>query len=232
MLSDEDVTLLFCSFLIGLSAFGQSDTTYWATKGDFSIQFNQASFSNWATGGDNSYSGVIGLDYSFDFKKDKLSWENNLILSYGLQSLAKDTRKTEDKIDFSSKYGYKLSDKAYFGALFSVKSQFTNGYNYPNKTDFISRFGAPLYVSIGPGIDYKYNEFLSLFISPASIQWVIINDDYLAAKGVFGNDPGEKIRTQFGASVKMHFNKEIAKKLFISDQTVSVHRKNIMRKLS
>ena len=26
-------------------------------------------------------------------------------------------------------------------------------------------------------------------------------------------------------------NKEIAKKLFISDQTVSVHRKNIMRKL-
>ncbi len=32
--------------------------------------------------------------------------------------------------------------------------------------------------------------------------------------------------------IQAHNNKQIAKKLFISDQTVSVHRKNIMRKLS
>lgn len=137
------------------------------------------------------------------------------MLAYGAQSLDGDLRKTEDKIDFASKYGHKLSEKTYFAVLFSLKSQFANGYNYPNTEDYISKFAAPIYIGIGPGIDYKPNEFLSIFVSPATVQWVIISDTYLSESdlGVFGNAPGEKVRTQFGAALKLNFKKEIAKNI-------------------
>lgn len=208
----KKIFITLSAFIFSLAVFAQADTT-WKTEGDFSIQFNQASFSNWATGGDNSYAGVISLNYAFNYAKDKSSWDNKLMLAYGMQNLDGDFRKTEDKIDFSSKYGRKLNEKIYFGALFSLKSQFVNGYNYPNTVDYISKFAAPIYIGIGPGIDFKPNKFLSVFVSPATVQWVIISDTYLSDLGVFGNAPGEKVRTQFGAAVKMQFKKEIAKNI-------------------
>lgn len=202
--------IIISALAFSINVFAQSDTTYWKTEGDFSVQFNQVSFSNWATGGVNSYAGVLGINYSFNYTKANASWENKLMLAYGMQSLSGDFRKTEDKIDFASKYGHKLSDKTYFGVLFSLKTQFTNGYNYPNTDDYISKFAAPIYVGIGPGLDYKPSKFFSVFVSPATIQWVIISDTYLSDLGAFGNAPGEKVRTQFGAAVKFQFKKDIA----------------------
>ncbi|MDA3904688.1 MAG: DUF3078 domain-containing protein [Bacteroidales bacterium] len=189
----------------------EKDTTYWLNEGDFSIQFNQVSFSNWAAGGINSYATVIGLNYSFNYTKAKSSWDNKLVLSYGMQSLDGEIRKTDDKIDYASKYGHKLSDKTYFGVLFSVKSQFTNGYNYPDIDNYVSRFAAPMYIGIGPGIDYKPSKFFSLFLAPATAQWVIVSDVALAE--AYGNEPDQKVRAQFGTAVKMQFIKEIAKNI-------------------
>ncbi len=209
----KKLSITLSAFIFSLGVFAQADTTYWKTEGDFSIQFNQVSFSNWATGGDNSYAGVLGLNYALNYAKEKSTWDNKLILAYGMQSLDKDLRKTEDKIDFSSKYGHRINNKTHFGALFSFKTQFANGYNYPNTANYISKFAAPIYIGIGPGFDFKPNKFLSIFVSPASVQWVIISDTYLSGLGVFGNDPGEKVRTQLGAVVKMQFKKEIAKNI-------------------
>lgn len=191
----------------------EKDTTYWIKEGEFSIQLNQVSFRNWAAGGINSYAAVFGINYDFNYAKGKKTWDNKLVLSYGNQSLDGDLRKTSDKIDFASKFGYTLSSKAYFGVLFSLKSQFTKGFNYPNTANYISKFAAPLYSGIGPGIDYKPNKYLSVFVAPATIQWVIISDEYLSEIGVFGNEAGQKVRTQFGAAVKMHYKKEIAKNI-------------------
>jgi hypothetical protein len=204
---------LFSALFITANLSAQSDTTYWKTDGDFSIQFNQVNFSNWATGGDNSYAGVIGLNYAFNYQKAKTIWENKLILSYGMQNLAGDFRKTEDKIDFASKYGYQLGKKTYLSTLFSLKSQFANGYNYPNTTNYISKFAAPLYIGLGVGLDYKVNDYFSIYASPSTLQWVIISDNYLANLGVFGNAAGENVRTQFGANLKIQFKKDIAKNI-------------------
>lgn len=209
----KKITLFLSLFVFSLAAFAQSDTTYWKTEGDFYIQFNQTSFTNWAAGGDNTYSGTIGLNYAFNYAKAKDSWDNKLILSYGMQSLGGNFQKTEDRIDFSSKYGRSLTEKTYFAVLFSLKTQFVPGYNYPNTTNYVSAFAAPLYTGIGPGIDYKPNKSLSFFLSPATVQWVIIADNYLANLGSFGNDPGQNVRTQFGANFKMQITKEIAKNI-------------------
>lgn len=85
------------------------------------------------------------------------------------------------------------------------------------------------------------------------IEEVLIGNTYMG-KGVFLHNIGRSEKTVAGQKFEDRFikknnltpreleilrhlsqamsNKEIAEKLFISDQTVSVHRKNIMRKLS
>ncbi len=194
----------------------KKDTTYWLNEGEFSIQLNQVSFSNWAAGGDNSYAAVVGLNYAMNYAKNKSVWANQVVLSYGMQNLDGDLRKTDDKIDLASKYGYSISKKANLGVLFSLRSQFTKGYNYPNTDTYVSRFAAPLYLGLGPGIDYKPNKHLSLFFAPTTVQWVIIADDYLSNLGVFGNAAGEKVRTQFGAALTMQLKKEIAKNMKVN----------------
>ena len=69
-------------------------------------------------------------------------------------------------------------------------------------------------IGIGPGFTYKPSEAFSVFMSPATAQWVIVNDQRLADEGAFGVaaaeydadgnkiKDGELVKFQFGAAVK------------------------------
>src|SRR5215510_4145111 len=93
----------------------QSDTaqaqapvdTSWKKGGFVSLSFTQVSLTNWAAGGEEEYSGLALLNLFANYFKDKVSWENYIDLGYGLSKSGElDVRKTEDKIDLGSKYGY------------------------------------------------------------------------------------------------------------------------------
>ncbi len=216
------ITMLSLSVL-GVSA--QSDTSYWAKGGDFSLNFNQTNFTNWAAGGDNALAGVAMLNYNLDYAREKNSWKNKIILGYGLQYLSDDYKKTEDKIDLSSLYGHKIKPKWDASMLFFIKSQFMEGFDGDNDSVYVSKFMAPGYIGFGPGFTYKPVDYFSVFLSPATAQLVIVNDQRLADEGAFGVTPaqydengvrivaGEQLKFQFGASVKMHFKKDIAKNI-------------------
>ena len=211
--------------MLSLSVLAQSDTTYWTKGGDFSLNFNQTNFTNWAAGGDNALSGVALLNYNIDYAKGKTSWKNKIILGYGLQYLAEDYKKTEDKIDLSSLYGHQIKPKWDASLLVFLKTQFVEGFDGDNDSVYVSKFMAPGYIGIGPGFTYKPSEVFSVFLSPATAQWVIVNDQRLADAGDFGVTPaeydadgnkikdGELVKFQFGAAVKMHFKKDIAKNI-------------------
>ena len=82
-----------------------------------------------------------------NYNKGKSSWDNNLDLAYGLiKQGTVDIRKTDDKIDFSSKYGKPAFKKWYYAVMLNFKSQFSDGYDYPNDSVPISRFLAPAYI--------------------------------------------------------------------------------------
>ena len=79
----------------------------WKKGGVFALNFSQTSLNNWAAGGQNSVA-VNGIFSAFaNFKKGKSAWDNTLDLGYGLLKQGKegDAMKTDDKIDFLSKYG-------------------------------------------------------------------------------------------------------------------------------
>jgi hypothetical protein len=215
-------TLIFLGiFLLLLSpVFSQEkkDTTYWKTSGTLSVNFSELSFSNWAAGGKSSVSGVGLINYSANYLKDKISWENTFNFGYGLlKEGKKNITKSEDKIDISSKLGLKTgTEKLLYSTLFNFRTQFANGYDYPNVTDRISGFMAPAYLNLAVGIDYKPTKILSFLISPVSGKITLVTDENLAEK--YGLKSGSKSRSEFGATFKSQLKTTIVKNVDIDTQ--------------
>ena len=188
--------------------------TLWKFSGTTSLNISQLSLTNWAAGGDNSLSGNALINLSANYATDKTSWENKLILGFGLIKQGDDpARKSDDQIDLASKLGLKASEKWFYTALLGYNTQFAEGYDNPGEDDRlkISNFMAPGYLSFSLGMDYKPSETFSLFLSPISSKFTFVLDDDLSAQGTFGLDPGQKTRAEFGAYIKMTFKKEILK---------------------
>jgi hypothetical protein len=212
--------LLGLCLLTSVSGFTQTkkDTTYWKSSGNLSVNFSELSFTNWAAGGKNSVSGVGLVNYSANYIKDKINWENTFNFGYGLLKEGKnDVTKSQDIIDLNSKLGVKSkSSKLFYSALLSFRTQFANGYNYPDTNDRISGFMAPAYLNLSIGIDYKPSAKLSFFLSPVSGKVTIVNDEALSEN--FGLKAGSKSREEFGAAFKSQLKTPVVKNVDIDTQ--------------
>ena len=174
----------------------------WKKGGIYNINLSQGSLNNWAAGGDNfslSLNSYLGL-YAF-YKKDRHSWDNTLDFNLGyVNSTSLGSRKNDDRLDVLSKYGYALNPKLNLAGLINFRSQLFKGYTYDDDIKSLaSNFLSPAYLLVSPGLDWKPDEYFSLFVSPASARWVIVKDDSLSAKGLYGVDPGEHNAFEFGA---------------------------------
>ena len=187
----------------------------WKTGGLFNLNLGQGSQSNWAAGGDDfslSIASYLGF-YAF-YKKDKYSWDNTVDFNYGLvNTTSLGTRKNDDRIDLLSKFGYALSPKLDAAALFNFHSQFSKGYNYNSDgtKDLLSDFLAPGYVLLSLGLDYKPVKGLSIFVSPLTSRWTIVNNDTLSAKGAYGVTPGKKVKNEIGAFASITYLTDLNK---------------------
>jgi hypothetical protein len=213
----KKILLTLIVVLMAMAASAQESTntdTLWKFSGTTSLNLSQLSLTNWAAGGDNSLSGNALINVSANYAKNKTSWENKLILGFGLIKQGDDpTRKSDDQIDFASKLGLKASDRWFYTGLLGFKTQFAMGYDRPGDEDRvkISNFMAPAYLNLSLGMDYKPSEVFSLMLSPLSAKFTFVLDDDLSAAGSFGLDPGQSVRSELGAYVKMAFKKEILK---------------------
>ncbi|HLK29556.1 MAG TPA: DUF3078 domain-containing protein [Puia sp.] len=186
----------------------------WKVGGLYNLNFNQAALSNWSAGGDkSSLSLSTFLNLHAYYKKGKVAWDNSLDLAYGfVNTTSLGTRKSDDRIDLLSKYGYDMGKNWYASLLFNFRSQFAKGYAYPADLpkQVTSDFLAPAYVLLSPGVNYKPNDDFSFFISPATARWVIVKNDSLASVGAFGVDSGKTSRFEFGAFASITYNKKIS----------------------
>lgn len=186
------------------------DTSYWKSGGTVTFAFSQVGLTNWAAGGENSVSGNAMSNLFLNYNKDRASWENFLGAAYGLMQQGDDVlKKTDDKLEFFSKFGYLAINKWYYTILAGFNTQFTNGYNYPNDSVTISRFMAPGYLNLSVGMDYKPSSYFNLYIAPVSGKVTIVSDDSLSAKGAFGVDPGKTSRSEFGGYLKAMYTKDV-----------------------
>jgi hypothetical protein len=123
------------------------------------------------------------------------------------------SRKNDDRFDLLSKYGYALNSKLNFAGMFNFRSQFFDGFTYDNNgvPTFSSTFLSPAYILLSPGLDYKPVDGLSIFVSPITVRWTIVQDDTLSAKGSYGVEPGRHSETEFGAFASINYFKEFNK---------------------
>ncbi len=196
----------------------EDDTSHkkgWKTGLLVNLGLAQGNSSNWAAGAEtNSFSVNAYLNLHANLKSEKNVWTNNLDLFYALiTTTSQGTRKNDDRIDFFSKYTYKLSKTWGVGAVGNFRTQFSDGYDY-NKTpkERTSSFMAPGYMTLAPGVDWTPTEHFSVFISPFSGRWTYVGIDSLT--GRYGLDPGKNWRSEAGAYLTAAFNKEIFKNVF------------------
>ncbi|HNT92296.1 MAG: DUF3078 domain-containing protein [Bacteroidales bacterium] len=198
---------------INPAAFGQdADTTQgWHNSGVFSLNMSQANFTNWAAGGQNSLAlnGLVNL--GANYRMGKSAWDNALIIGYGkMVQKGNDLgwMKTDDRIDFQSKYGREATEKWFYSGLMSFKTQMDNGYNYPDTDNKISGLLSPAYLLFSLGMDYKPNPNFSVFLSPLTSKNTIVMDDVLSMAGAFGVEPGKNFRPELGAYANIAYKKD------------------------
>lgn len=204
---------------------------YWEKKNKLGLDFNQIAFVNWSAGGDNSISGILKGDFARKYIKGRLSWDNTLSVRYGINKQSdRELRKTDDVLDFNSVYGYKSSAISdwYYVAKLNFKTQFTDGFNYPNTDDPISRWFAPAYLFVGIGAEYMAPKSgLKYYISPLTYKATFVMDQTLANQGSFGVDAamkddlgniirkGKRYKAEIGFQLSNEWKKEIFKNIFL-----------------
>lgn len=204
----------------------------WKFGGIGSLMFNQAGFSNWSPGGENSFSGTAFVKLTAGYKKNNFSVDNELNMKYGLMKNASESmKKNEDLIELISQFNHKFSKNWSASGLINFATQFANGYNYPNDSTIISKFMAPGYLTLAPGIMYKPAECFSILFAPISMKTIFVMDQDLADAGAFGvnkadttdaggiiEGTGKNTKIKMGTFVEINFKKEIKTDLNIESK--------------
>ncbi len=207
---------------------------YWGTSLMTNIKFGQTSLTNWAAGGDNTVTLAAYIDGNANYKKGDLFWNNRLQLDYGFvyASSKPILQKSDDRIYFESKFGYKNENwkKFFFSANFDFKSQFTKGFDYPTPTapdggklddldpkdqialwkaarNLKSNFLSPAYTNLALGIDVQPSNWLSLNIAPLTGGFVIVTDD--ALRQTYGMELKKDVDKTYYRSARFEFGAQL-----------------------
>ncbi len=215
-------TLTFLA--LGLTTFAQKDTSYWKIESNIALNASATAFKNWSKGGENQATVTGSFFYQANYKKAVHSWDNLILTDLGYSKTAnKEYRKSTDRLELNTKYGYQLSPHWNYSVLGNFKTQYVDGFDYPNDTTkiYTSSFLAPAFFKVAIGVDYKPVSYLSLFMSPGTVKWTYVGDQILADAGKFGLEPAvydtagvlishsKQLRTEFGAYVRLGFSKDI-----------------------
>jgi hypothetical protein len=195
----------------------------WKKAFKVGINLNQASFSsNWKAGGVNSLGFNAFLNYKTNYKKDKVTWDSEIDLLYGMvNNQGQGYRKTLDRIYLDSKYGRALNEKWNMFIALNFQTQFAQGYKYVkgnvdlDSAVLISDFLAPAFITTTLGFQYIPYPAFKVRISPIAPRLTIVrnSENYSAVDPVapYGVMIGETTRYEWlAAQILAEYNKDIA----------------------
>ena len=190
----------------------------WKSKGKITFLFNQANFNNWVAGGENSFSGNLGIDYQINYKKDNYTWDNRIIASYGLLQTQNSSfeKKTDDQVEINSLLAKKAKGLWYYSFLVNFRTQFTPGYIYSKDVNGAEQrqentnFMSPGYLLVGPGMFWKKNDNLKFNLAPLTSRFTFVDSYYTSIPGYvnysyFGVETNKSMLYQLGFNASAYY---------------------------
>jgi len=203
--------------------------SHWKFSGKSGLTFNQLSLTNWSAGGESSASGKVNATTKLRYKKNNFLFEKITKLAFGIVGYGDNrVEKTEDRIDISMAATNETEKNWTYSSVVTLKSQFANGFKYPNDSTLISTFFAPGVINASIGYRYKKGDDFELFLSPASGKFTFVLNQELANKGAYGVKaavydtsgmlliPGQNLYSEFGINVLANYAKELSKNIELS----------------
>ena len=203
--------------LVSWSVFSNVETDSisakkWTQEKTLGLILTQTAFVNWNAGGENSIAGIASINLKFNYKKDRISWNNTIRCRYGLNKEASEqVRKTEDVFEITSNFSIQKHEKSqwYNSARFNFRTQFANGYKYPDRALSISTFFAPAYLFLGVGTQFTSSKKkYKLYLSPLTNKTTLVLNQRLANSGAFGVEKAvykDGVLVEEGANEKIEF---------------------------
>lgn len=221
-------SLLFCTGI----AFSQEEEKNdsippngWTKEGNIQLLFNQSAFNKeWTGGGTSSVAGNLTVNYQFNYRMDKFTWDNKIIANYGLTKVKGDefARKTSDRLELNSIAGKQIEETDFYYSWFlNFRTQFAKGYEFGEDPETgettrteTTHFMSPGYLQTGPGIMYKKTDNFVVNLAPATARFIFVDKDFTSTQGYvdgdyFGVDQGKSMRFEFGASLSGFVSYEI-----------------------
>lgn len=204
------------------SVLEKTPKTFWKKKNQFGADLNAVSYENWSAGGTDAISTLFNVFIKRTYNRRNIRWNNELIARYGLNvQKKKKMEKTEDRLEINSTFGYRTDTLStwFYTAKVNLKTQFDNGYEYPDRSKPISSFMAPGYLYSGVGAEFtKYSDTMTVYFSPATHKSTWVLNQYLADRGDFGVEPavydsegrmihrGRNFKSEFGILLTQELN--------------------------
>ena len=216
----KTIYLYLCLCLISFS-FAQEPQTpqesqappKWVKKGVVTFLVNQSSFDNWIAGGVSNFSGAIGINYDFNYKKNDWTWENKLLANFGLTKIKnQNTQKSSDLLEWNSVVGKKATEFWYYSAFLNFKTQFADDLNSDTKGP--TKFLSPAYIQFGPGMLWKKSGNLKINISPITNRFILVDKNLTKPnKAYFGVEEGKSSRYEIGGSIGANYKFNLMKNI-------------------
>lgn len=195
----------------------------WHWGGAGSLNISQVSLNNWAPGGQSSLS-LLGIGNLYvHHRAEQHTFDAAADLVYGLLKAGKSKmRKSDDRFEVNARYARQYSNKWSWAAQINIKTQLTPTKSTEIRDSLVSRFFAPAYILTSVGWEYKPDEQFSLFLSPITGKFTVVDNQKLADAGAFGvqgarldtagrriRGTGHLFRAEAGAYLNARFKKQV-----------------------
>ena len=200
-------------------------TSFCKKVNKFGLNISEVAFVNWNAGGDNSVTALASADFARNYKFRYLSWNSEAQFRYGINAQeGRKLRKTDDQIRMASTLSFRKDTITnwYYSVRANIRTQFSNGYKYPDRDNPISRFMAPGYLFVGMGSSYlPPKDKFTLYISPATMKSTFVLDETLSEQGAFGVEKGKNLFLELGFLITNTWETEVGQNVLMS------HRLNL-----
>ncbi|NOT37458.1 MAG: DUF3078 domain-containing protein [Saprospiraceae bacterium] len=207
----------------------EDNASGWTTKGGIGLDLGQLANINPYIGGGSNRLGFGGaIAYKANYKKNLLSWNNDVNVNLSTQRIGNGALAvgSKDKVPFekaldlftiSSNCAYKIKDGspwAYSADLFFL-SQLLGSYQdsankkiylkevntAPFNTNIVSKLFSPANITFALGLKYQKKDNWYAFISPVALKAIVVADQDIANLGYHGtekNDDGTYKQSRIG----------------------------------